>query len=142
MRTTIISSNSTLMYRLFLPFFLTALLVATCIAAWADENGGVFTGLLPSPLGNILFTVITLAWFWFAWKKFWTLRRVEIDDSSLYVSDYWHTAKYELSDIESVQTRKTLWLPMATIVLKGKGRFGREIRFIKGRDAQEALAKL
>ncbi len=142
MNTTIISSNSTLLYRLFLPFFLSTLLIAICIAAWTDENGGVFTSFLPSPFGNVLLSLLTLLWLWFAWKKFWTLRRVEIDETNLYVSDYWHTAKYDLTDIETVHSRKTLWLPMATIVLKGKGRFGREIRFIKGRDAQEALAKI
>jgi hypothetical protein len=130
------------MYRLFLPFFLTAMLVATCIAAWADEQGGVFTSLLPTPFGNIALSLLTILWILLAWKKFWTLRRVEVDDSTLYVSDYWNTARYDFSDIEAIQERTTLWLPMATIVLKGKGRFGRNIRFIKGRDAHEILAKL
>jgi hypothetical protein len=34
----------------------------------------------------------------------------------------------------------TLWLPMATIHLRGKGRFGRNIRFVKGREAKAVLA--
>jgi hypothetical protein len=140
MKTTIISSNSTLVYKLFLPFFVSAVLIALCLAAWTDEQGGVFTSLVPTPIGNIIFSLLTLGWLWLAWNKLWTLRRVEIDDTNIYVSDYWNTTKYALSDIEAVKQRKTLWLPMATIILKGKGRFGRDIRFIKGRDAHAALA--
>jgi hypothetical protein len=140
MKTTLISSNATLLYKLFLPFFLTAFLGALCVAAWYDTEGGFMADILPKNVGNIIFTSIFLAWLWFAAAKLWSLRRVEADAEHIYVSDYWHTAKYGREDIVSVSERKRGWIPMATIHLRGKGRFGKDIRFIKGREATALLS--
>jgi hypothetical protein len=139
--TKLISSNSTLFYRLFMPMFGSAVLCALVIACWADADGGLMSDILPPNVGNGIFTLLFIGWLLLVWRKMWTLRRVEMDDEHLYVSDYWHTAKYGIEDIETVKERKTLWLPMATIHLRGKGRFGRDIRFVKGRDAKETLSK-
>lgn len=136
---TLLSSNSTLLYRLFLPMFFTIFMGATCIAAWTDEDGGILSDTLPPHVGNIVWTLLFSIWLWIVIRKMWSLRRVEVDTENLYVSNYWHTAKYGLEDIEALTQRKTLWLPMATIRLRGKGRFGRDIRFIKGRDARSFL---
>jgi hypothetical protein len=141
MKSTLLSSNSTLFYRLFLPAFLTVFLTAFCIAAWQDEDGGLLANTLPPNIGNGIFTLLLLSWVYFAYKKLWNLRRVEADDQHLYISDYWLTVKYDLDDIETVTERKRAWISMASIVLKGKGRFGREIRFVKGREAKEWIEK-
>ena len=131
----LISSNSTLLYRLFLPAFGTVLLGALTIAAWNDRDGGFLADTLPVPVGNMIFTGFFLLWIWFVFSKLWTLRRIESDGQSLFVSDYWTHIKYPFSDIEQITERKRLWISMASIVLKGKGRFGKTLRIIKGKDA-------
>jgi hypothetical protein len=120
--------------------FGTTVLGAFCAACWADADGGLMSDILPANVGNGIFTFLYLVWIYLVIRKMWTLRRVEVDEEHLYVSDYWNTAKYGLEDIETVSLRKTLWLPMATIHLRGKGRFGRNIRFVKGREAKAVLA--
>jgi hypothetical protein len=135
----LISSNTTLLYRLFLPMFVTATLIAFCCAFWTDEDGGFLSNYLPANVGNIILTSSVFIWILFAYKKLWNLRRVSIDDQNLYISDYWNTTKYSIEDIESISEHKTLWLSMAVLRLRGKGRFGRDIKFIKGREAKAYL---
>jgi hypothetical protein len=60
----------------------------------------------------------------------WRLYRVDMDDRFLYVSNYFKTYKYELTDIESISESKIIPSRVFCIHLKSKGSFGKNIYFL------------
>ena len=107
-------------------------MVGVTLVTWfAPEHyfGGV---PLQSLRWGVLFLLVTgVGTFWLA---FWPLKRVETDGEYLYVSNYFRTARYHLvEDVARIQLNRFLFARVATIELRGKGTFGKRMRFLTSR---------
>lgn len=138
-----ISSSLTLFYRIFVPVF------------WAVFFGAVTLGLLLTPnipavldnlyfrIGLVIFYVSGLALLYFTLLR---LKRVEIDEDFVYVTDYLKTYRYPFHNIASIHEHNLLLFHLATIRFKEKGSFGKKIHFLESRikfqNALEAIIDL
>jgi hypothetical protein len=123
-----VSSNTTLGLKIFIPtvwvVFFGAFTLAFLIA------GSHTNPLLQQP---------AFKWIWFTgflimlaliWKTLWQLRRVEIDDAFIYVTDFFKTARYPFHNIEQFEIRKLGFFTLGIIRYKVPGLFGKKSIFI------------
>lgn len=117
--TRLISSRWTLLYKLLVPFILVSICIVLLVSLAAD----------PSPSIDA-FVVTTLTAAAAAFFCLWgvRLKRVEVDDHNLYVSNWIREILIPLSEIDSVEALYGGWRVM--LVLKTKSRFGRRIFFL------------
>ena len=123
-----ISSQLTIILRIMLPTgWLTLILSITILLGWSVRGKA---GLLANPI--IWISMLFILGSGFAFVKFllWRLYRIDMDDRYLYVSNYFKTYKYELTDIESIVDSKILPGRIFCIRLKSKGSFGKNIYFL------------
>lgn len=126
-----LSSNLTLFLKLFLPVFWTTVLIGITAVTWfAPEH--YFGGIpLRSLRWGMLFVLMTgVASFWIL---FWPLKRVETDGEFLYVSNYFRTARYQLTGEVKAIRQSRFFIRYCTVELMGRGAFGSSFRFIPSR---------
>jgi hypothetical protein len=131
-RSVVLSSNTTLVWRIFLPAFATVFLMGFMALFWL--------GTSPDEYGNprilwryrIISTAVFSIWLWFLYRFIWPLKRIEADDAFVYVCDYWHTIRYPWADVVSLEDRRRMGFPYVRMHLSSNGRFGRVIRFLPG----------
>lgn len=123
-----VSSQLTIVIRIVLPtVWFTTILSLIILLLWAVKGKA---GLFGNPylwVGILLifgsgFVLIRL----FLWKYY----RVDMDQRFVYVTNYFKTYKYPLTDIESIQRSKMLPDRVFIIRLRSKGTFGQNIRFL------------
>jgi hypothetical protein len=123
-----VSSNSTLFFVIFLPVF------------WTVFFGAVTTALLLQPfafignnpagpfrIGLAFFFLSGLALFYFTLLR---LRRIEIGQGFVYVTNYFKNYRYPYHNIASIETSTFLFFHIGAITLKNPGYFGRRILFL------------
>ena len=123
-----VSSNSTLFFVIFLPVF------------WTVFFGAVTTALLLQPfafigntaassfrIGLAFFFLSGLALFYFTLLR---LRRVEIGQGFVYVTNYFKNFRYPYHNIASIEISTFLFFHIGAITLKTPGYFGRRILFL------------
>lgn len=123
-----LSSNLTLMLKLFIPIFWTVFFGAFVVAAFV-------TNPIEAPqfanetfrIQSLIFVIIGVLFFAFTFLR---LKRVDGDDESIYVSNYFKTYKYSLDSIESITIYNHLILKAAHLRFNGKTTFGKKIIFI------------
>ena len=122
-----LSSNSTLFWRIFLPFFLGS--AVTLLTAAAVLNGEVavfgYNGLPKTAFFLAIWTLVML----FIKNTGWQMRRIEGDTESFTVTDFWKNARYTWSSVERIEPGKRLWVSVIDIWLHEPGVFGRRISF-------------
>lgn len=123
-----VSTNFTLVLKFFIPtfwiVFFGAFLIAILIQNtpyYGSIQGGTFR------IGTILFYLSGLAFFYFTFLR---LKRVEMDDQFIVITDYFKAAKYPYESIDHIDERRFFFFEIATIHLKAKGVFGKRITFI------------
>ena len=123
-----ISSQLTIILRIMLPTgWLTLILSIVILLGWTVRGKA---GLMANPF--IWIGLLLILGTGFAFIKFilWRLYRIDMDERYLYVSNYFKTYKYELTDIESILDSKILPGRVFCIRLKSKGSFGKNIYFL------------
>ena len=123
-----ISSQLTIILRIMLPTgWLTLILSIVILLGWTVRGKA---GLMANPF--IWIGLLLILGTGFAFIKFilWHLYRIDMDERYLYVSNYFKTYKYELTDIESILDSKILPGRIFCIRLKSKGSFGKNIYFL------------
>ncbi len=123
-----VSSNMTLALVLFVPVFWTAFFGAFTIAIWAyrfDYYGNVPGMALR--VGMLLFMLSGLLFFYFT---VWRLKRVEVDEEFLYVTNYFRHVRYPFHQINSISIRNWRLFRTIHVGLKAPGSFGRRFVFI------------
>jgi len=107
--------------------WLTLILSITILLGWTVRGKA---GLMANPI--IWISLLLILGSGFAVIKFllWRLYRIDMDDRYLYVSNYFKTYKYELTDIDSILDSKILPGRIFCIRLKSKGSFGKNIYFL------------
>ena len=129
-----LSSNATLFLKLFVPVFWTTILLGLTAVIWlAPEH--YFGGVPLQSLRYAILLVLVAGVGTFA-LALWPLKRVETDGQSLYVTNYFKTARYRLvEDVAEIREGRFLFLKVCTVVLKAGGTFGRNLRFVASRKA-------
>ena len=123
-----LSSNITLILRIFIPtawlsFF--GLFLAVIFLVDSSDKPLLANGVFRITFVSIFFLFLTLIYF-----TLWRLKRVETDGKSLFVTDYFKTARYPLEDVERISITNLFILKLGTVVLKDKGTFGRKLPFV------------
>jgi hypothetical protein len=127
-----LSSNATLVLKIFFPVFWTTIMAGFAVVAWLVEPNK-FGGLDMSSLrwGATFTLIVGVASFL---VLTWPLKRVETDGERVYVSNYFRTAFYRWDqDIESLKEFRFLFFRIGVIELNGIGSFGRKMRFVMSR---------
>ncbi len=127
-----LSSNLTLFLKLFLPVFWTTVLMGITLVTWFSPEhyfGGVS---LPSLRWGMLFVLLT--WVALSYFVLWPLKRVETDGEYVFVTNYFRTARYHLvEEVRGISEGRLLFVPVCILELRGKGTFGKRIRFVASR---------
>ena len=122
-----LSSSLTLVFRLAIPLL------------WCTFFGGLGLALifsdiptltLPTTYFAIAWGLFMLAGLLFFYFTFWKIYRIDGDGSHIYVSNYWHTYRYPLQEIEDWTWKQLGPWKLFTIKLVSKGSLGRKIRFL------------
>lgn len=79
------------------------------------------------PYGFLALFLLVIVSFY---KTIWQLKRVEVDEYFIYVSDYFKTARYPYHQIDNIRETQFLGLSLVDILLKNKGIFGKKIFFL------------
>ena len=123
-----VSSNLTLFYKIFVPVFWTIFFGAFSAALLLspEEKGGI-SGAWPQKLaiGGIFLSGLVFLFF-----TLMRLKRVEIGDGFVYVTNYFQSYRYPLHNIERVETVRSVLIPFGRIYLRVPGRFGRAVLFV------------
>jgi hypothetical protein len=127
----LLSSNGTLFWRVFVPVFCTVFLTGLTVVFWVTDVDELY---LPAPAWAIraLVTLVWVGWLLFVRRTLWRLKRVEADDSHVYVTNYWATVRYPWEDVERLEEKTRLGRRVVNMYLRAPGRFGSIISFLPG----------
>lgn len=126
-----ISSSITLLLRLFVPVFWLVFFGAFSIAIlfFSQENMPQFQ-TIGFRIGVIVFYLIGVLFLYFTFLK---LKRVEVDQDFVYVTNYFKNFRYPYHNIESISVTNLLLFQLTTLRLKEKGSFGKKIHFLQSK---------
>ena len=125
-----LSSNSTLFWRVFAPTFGTVFILGFLAIFWLIPEDELYMRYLSIGWARGIVTAAFLIWALFIWRVLWPLRRLDQDAEHVYITNYWVTVRYPLSDVEGIEMPEKKWPKFAYLNLKAAGRFGQRIRFI------------
>ena len=123
-----LSSNWTLVLKIFLPVFWLTFFGALTFAAFISNpvEAPQFTTKAFKIEMLIVFTT-GLLFFLFTFVR---LKRVDADDENIYVSNYFKTYKYPSNSIEKIIIYNHLILKVAHLHFTGKTSFGKKVFFV------------
>ncbi len=130
-----ISSSATLGLKLFLPTFWIVFFGSMTIAI-------LVSGLGKSPLfgsqlfkaGAALFFIVGVG---FLYLTVYQLKRVELDDEYIYVSNYFKSLRYPYSNVEKIVQSDFALFKLGHIHLLDRGSFGKKITFLQSKQKFE-----
>lgn len=117
-----VSSSATLILKFFIPTFWIVFFGLVTIGLFAvefDYMGRIPASYLQFGMLSIYLTVLLLMWF-----SIMNLKRVEMDEESLYATNYFKTFRYPYTSIKEVKKKNFLFFKTLTFYLKDKGSFG------------------
>ena len=126
-----VSSNLTLIFRIFIPTFWIVFFGAFTIAVFLLDRP--YYGGIPGltfKIGAVVFYLSGLLSFYLT---LFQLKRVELSKEQVYVTNYFKHIKYPFEEVEKIEESDIGVLKTATIFLKGKGSFGSTLTFIVNR---------
>lgn len=123
-----ISSSLTLVLSIFIPVFWFVFFGSLCLFfVLQDPEDLPFSNPRPFKIGFITFYLF----FGFCIYYFlFQLRRVELDDTHIYITNYFKTIKLPLDQVEAISTIHAFGLNRVKIRLAFKSSLGKKIRFI------------
>lgn len=123
-----ISSNATLILKIFLPtFWIVFFGVCTVAVSLLDTP---YFGSVPAiwmKSGLAAFFLAGTALLYFTLMK---LKRVELDDLYVYASNYFKTYRYPYHNVEKITERDLGLFHLVSVYLKAPGNFGKKITFL------------
>lgn len=135
-KTVILSSGATLFWRVFVPIFGTVFFTGLLLAFWltGDEEGyQSVSALWP----RALMALVWLGWLLFVRRTIWRLKRVDADDTHLYVTNYWTTVRYPWHDVARIEEKKRVGRRVVHFWLKAPGYFGQVVSFLPSSNYDE-----
>ncbi|MCB0519669.1 MAG: hypothetical protein H6577_08445 [Lewinellaceae bacterium] len=122
-----ISSNATLLLKVFFPTFWIVFFGVFTVAVWMVD---IRIGGWPHGAFRIGWTLFFLLWTAIFYLTFFKLKRVELDDLYLYASNYVKTYRYPYHNIERMTERDMGLFHLMRVYLKVPGKFGKRITFL------------
>ncbi|NNE29948.1 MAG: hypothetical protein HKN16_09935 [Saprospiraceae bacterium] len=116
-----ISTNATLILKFFIPTVWITFFGAVTIAAFLTK--GTFYGIPEGPFKAIVFAFFAIG-FLFLWWAVLRLKRMEIDEEYVYVTNYFKTYRYPFSSVEKLNLKDFKFFKTLEVQLKEPGSFG------------------
>ena len=128
-KTECLSAGATLFWRIFVPIFGTVFLTGLLLTFWLIPGEDLY---LPFPVlwGRLFVLALWLLWLLLVRQTLWKLKRIDANGTHLYVTNYWITARYPWTEVESIVESRRLGRLITTFNLRAAGRFGRKISFL------------
>jgi hypothetical protein len=123
-----VSSNSTVFLKYFLPTIWTVFfgtLFVVILFAGQVRVGSMDSTIFKFVYGFAFLSIIALLYF-----TVFKLKRVELNEKSVYVTNYVKIYRYPFSSIESIKSYHYGWSLIYRIELKEAGFFGKRITFL------------
>lgn len=126
-----VSTNLTLAYKFFFPIIWIVFFGCLSLFTWLTDLG--YAGDIPMSTFRLMVTGFWLAGVAFLYWAFLRLKRVDMDDTHVYISNYFKTARYPYEDLDKITTNNFGLFKSANIHLKGAGIFGKKSTFVPSR---------
>lgn len=126
-----VSTNLTLFYKFFIPIFWIVFFGSTTLAVLLLEYETV--GDIPAStfkIGTVLFFITGAVFLYWAFLK---LKRVEMDEQFIYITNYFKAARYPYHQVEKIVVSAFPIFHPVSIHFKVKGVFGKKITFVPSR---------
>ncbi len=123
-----LSSNATLVLKIFIPTFWTVFFGMLVLAIFISDHEDIL--LLNNPYvkyGSLAFFVCFFTLFYFT---IMTLKRVDIDQNNIYISNYFKTYRYPFKDILRTKEIDFALFTVLKTELKNKGSLGKKFTYI------------
>lgn len=123
-----LSSNWTLFLKIFFPILWGVFFGLITLTFWVSDRPSV--GAMPINsfrllMSSFFFTGMAVLYF-----SFIQLKRVEVDEHFLYVTNYKDTARYPFHNIEKVEEANYFLFKIYRVFFKEKGIFGKKVVFL------------
>lgn len=123
-----ISSSLTLVLSIFIPVFWFVFFGSLCLFfVFQDPEDLPFSNPIPFKIGFVCFYLFFGFWIYYL---LFQLRRIELDDANLYITNYFKTIKVPLTQVESISILSVIGIKRVKIKLSFKSSLGTKIRFI------------
>jgi hypothetical protein len=123
-----VSSSLTVILRIALPtIWFVSILSLLILLSWAVSGRAQLFSFPLVWAGMLLIIGCGASFIYFL---LWKLYRVDMDDQSIYVSNYFRTYRYPFRDIQSIRGISVAPNRIFRIELKSKGSFGKNIYFL------------
>lgn len=126
-----VSTSLTLFLKIFIPVFWTVFFFAFTLAVWNLDVD--FFGNIPIQTFRIGMAVFLLLGVLFFYWSVLRLKRVEMDEDFIFVTNYFKNYKYPWHNIAEIKERDFLLFRTIHLILKEPGSFGKKITFVASR---------
>lgn len=127
-----VSTNFTLILKIVLPVMWIVFFSSFTLAVWFSGEMD-YGRISPDDLRFYLPVFLVLGIVLLYWMVM-RLKRVEMDEEYIYVSNYFKTYRYPYHQVEKIKEYDYTLFKTIKIKLKEKGAFGKTIRFIASRN--------
>ena len=126
-----VSSNLTLVLKIFFPTFWLVFFGLLAIAVWlSSTEPGDMLGRIDLKLGVTAFFLTGAALLYFTFLQ---LKRVEMDGEFIFATNYFKSVRYPWADVEKILQQPFLGFYIVYVHLKAPGSFGRKLIFLASR---------
>ena len=123
-----VSSNATLILRLFFPVLLGVFFGALTIYFWVDRRA--FYGPLDGTAVRLAITAFYLGMMGLFFFTVWRLRRVEMSRDWVYVTDFFRQARYPWTNVAAVTETSLGIAKLVRVRFHAPGSFGESALFV------------
>ncbi len=135
-----LSSNWTLVLKIFIPVFWLVFFGALTVAAFVSNP--IEAPQFTTKGFKIEMLIVIISGFFFFFFTFFRLKRVDTDGENIFVSNYFKTYKYPAKNIEKIIIYNHLILKVAHLHFTGKSSFGKKILFVPLLDSLRKFAAM
>jgi hypothetical protein len=137
-KTECLSASATLFWRVFVPIFGTVFLSGLTLALMLIDEENLYLSF-PAWWARIAAVLMLGAWVLLIKRTIWRLKRVDADDTYLYVTNFWQTARYPWTDVAEISETKRAGRRIVHFQLVSSGRFGQVISFLPASHLEQQL---
>jgi hypothetical protein len=134
-----ISSNWTLFLKILFPVFWIVFFGLLTIMFWlikTDSVGGLSIGAFRLLMTSFYLTGLGVMYF-----SVFQLKRVEVDEAFVYITNYKQTARYPFHNIESLKEANYYFFKAIRLHFKTPGIFGEQVLFLANSDKLSKILK-
>lgn len=119
-----ISTNATLFLKFAIPIVWMVFFGSFMIGAWLVEATPETGPSMPLRIGLTLFFFVGVAFFYWTCLR---LKRIEVDNEFVYVTNYFKTFRYPWHNVEKIEEKDFLFFRTVYFYFKTPGQFGQKV---------------